>query len=397
MGAHQRQLEYKLYAYEIRLELTRPLRGALTSAILKIMARKKKKTKKLDPTKKFTQRYFEPSNPASYGGLSRFLRGLPKVDRSAAEEWLLSQEAYAIHKPFVKKFKRRKVIAFFQDQLQADLIDLVHIAKDNDRYRYLLTVIDVFSKKAHVRILRNKDAATVASAFQEILDDLGFVPRVLHTDQGSEFIAGKFQALLKRRGIKYFTSTDSTIKCAVIERFNRTIMSRLYRYFSKHNSYRYIEVLPDIIKSYNATPHSSIGLPPNEVNHTTKERVWLRIHNSPPTVIAPKVAQLKLGTYVRIAKRVKTFEKGYKSQWSGEIFKINKIKQTSPKTFNLVDLLDDPILGSFYGQELNPTKLPETYAVEAVLDVDGGRVLVKWKDYPEKFNSWIPKKSIESI
>ena len=91
------------------------------------------------------------------------------------------------------------------------------IAKHNDKYRYLLTAIDVFSKMAHVELLRKKDTGTVAEAFENFLDHLDFKPKYVHSDQGSEFIGSKFQNALKRRGIKYFSTTDATIKCAVIE------------------------------------------------------------------------------------------------------------------------------------------------------------------------------------
>ena len=66
-------------------------------------------------------------------------------------------------------------------------------------------------------------------------------------------------------------------------------------------------------------------------------------------------------------------------------------------TYNLVDLLDEPIIGSFYEQELNPTPFPETFPIESVLDSEKDKVLVKWRDYPKKFNSWVPKNSIGNI
>jgi len=353
------------------------------------------KKKKLGDVKakQFAQKYYDPAETGSYGGVTGFVKRFPKSDRLRAKKWLESQDTYALHKPFVRKFKRRKVIANFQEQLQADLVDLVHISKDNDKYRYLLTVIDVFSKKAFVEILRKKDSATVAGGFEKILDRLGYKPRLVNTDQGKEFTGSKFQALLKSRGIKYFTSTDSTIKCSIVERFNRTLMSKLYRFFTKHNSYRYVEALSLILQGYNKSTHSAIGLAPTQVSHENKERVWLRIHNSTKTEKkrTSKAPQLKPGDFVRIAKRDKTFDKGYKSRWSGEIFKIYKIKQTAPKTYNLVDLLNEPILGAFYAQELNPTALPKNFAVESVLDSEKGKILVKWRDYPAKFNSWLPK------
>ena len=358
------------------------------------MARKKKKA---NPSQQFANKYYTAERPSSYSGMTAFLKGVPPARRASAKDWLETQDAYALHRPALRKFKRRKIIANFQDQLQTDLIDLVHIAGDNDKNRYLLTVIEVFSKKAYVEILSKKDTATVATAFEKILDRLDFKPRVIHSDQGSEFVGSKFQALLKRRGIKYFSSTDSSIKAAIIERFNRTLMGRLYRYFTKHNSYRYIEILPNIIKSYNSSVHSATGVAPNKVSHHNKEIIWNRVYNRPPPKESFKSKQLKVGSYVRIAKRFKTFDKGYKSKWSGEIFVINKIIPSNPKTYALTDLLNERILGSFYEQELTPTIYPKSFAIESILDSKKDKLLIKWRDYPPKFNSWEDKKSISNI
>ena len=341
---------------------------------------------------KFDRLYYQASKPGAYGGKSSFLRQFSSKDKNKAEQWLMTQDAYNAHVPFKKNFTRRRTIANFEQQIQVDLVDLNQIAKHNDKYRYLLTAIDVFSKKAYLEILRKKNTQTVADAFEKILDRLGFKPELVHSDQGSEFIGGAFQNLLKQRGIKYFSTTDASIKCGVIERFHRSLLSKLYRYFTKNNSLRYVEILQDIIQSYNNTIHSSTGLAPNRVSHLNKELVWQRLF-APKKIQTPaKSSQLKVGTFVKIAKRIKTFEKGYKSKWSGEVFKIHKIKQTTPKTYILKDQLDETILGAFYAQELSPVPLPNAFPIESVLDSKRGKILVKWRDYPSKFNSWVSKK-----
>ena len=360
----------------------------------KMVKKSKKSAGVLSKTKErqFSQKYFQSKTPGAYGGKRTFLSQFSKKDKTTAEKWLEQQQSYALHKPFQKNFRRRKTIANFEEQLQADLIDLVHIASDNSKNRYLLTVIDVFSKYAAVEILRKKDSKSVALAFEKILNRLSFTPRYLNTDNGTEFLGSPFQALLKQRGIKFFSSKDSTIKCAIIERFNRSLMNKLFRLFTKQNSYRYIEDLANIVENYNGTRHSVTGLAPIEINHNNKEIVWLRIFNSKKLPkITLKTKKLKVGAFVRIAKRIKTFDKGYKGRWSGEIFKIREIKQTNPLTYNLVDLQGENITGGFYEQELNPTSLPKTFAVQSILDTKKDKILVKWLDYPTKFNTWVPK------
>ena len=156
-----------------------------------------------------------------------------------------------MHKTVPKKFKRAKTVAGFEMQLQGDLVDVSSLSKDNSNVRFLLTVIDVFSRKAFVEPLLRKTASSVAQGFEKILNRLGFRPFYFNSDQGPEFVNATFKALLRKHEIEIFTSNDADIKCAIVERFNRTLMSKIYRYLTKHNSRRYLDVLPDIINNYN--------------------------------------------------------------------------------------------------------------------------------------------------
>ena len=164
------------------------------------MARKsKKKPNKNSQTTRFERAYFDARVPYSYGGKTAFMKAIPIKDRKAAGDWLEAQDSYSIHKPFQSKFRRRKIIANFQEQIQVDLIDLSNIASHNDKHKYLLTSIDVFSKKAFVQPIKSKYSSVVADAFEKILGSLGFKPISVHSDQGKEFVGAPFQALLKRK------------------------------------------------------------------------------------------------------------------------------------------------------------------------------------------------------
>ena len=104
-----------------------------------------------------------------------------------------------------------------------------------------------------------------------------------------------------------------------------------------------------------------------------------------------------VGDYVLIPKNRKTFQKAYDVGWSREVFKIRRIRQTSPVTYNLEDLQNEPISGVFYEQELQKTKLPDTYEIESILSKKGDKYLVKWKHYPKKFNQWVHTKDLHNI
>ena len=158
-------------------------------------------------------------------------------------------------------------------------MDVSSLAEHNSNMRYLLTVIDAFSRKAFVEPVVNKSAKNVVAAFERILNRLKFKPLYFHSDQGSEFVNAVFKKMLKKHNIDSFTSLDKDIKASIVERFNRTLMTRIYRYLTKHNSYKYVHILPDLIRNYNNTVHSAIGLPPAKVNHKNKEEVWLRLYH----------------------------------------------------------------------------------------------------------------------
>ena len=192
--------------------------------------------------------YSDVSHPGSLSGLENFLRVLRKqkvkINRKEVKKWLETQEAYTLHKRLIKKFPRNKVIVNGIDDLwQIDLADLQKISKFNDNYRYLLTCIDVFSKFSWVEPLKNKQADTVLEAFKKIINSGERKPFRLQSDQGTEFINKKFKNYLDDIDVQHYY-VNSELKASVVERFNRTIKEKIYRFFTLKNTNTYIDVLP---------------------------------------------------------------------------------------------------------------------------------------------------------
>ena len=94
----------------------------------------------------------------------------------------------------------------------------------------------------------------------------------------------------------------------------------------------------------------------------------------------------------------KIFDKGFTPNWTEEIFVIDEILNTNPLTYKLVDLLGEKITGSFYEAELQKTN-QNIFRIEKVIrrDQKKKKALVKWKGYPDKFNSWVPLSDAEKI
>jgi len=171
--------------------------------------------------------YYDPSNPASYGGAERLwreaIKEIPDLKLIQVKRWLRGQDTYTMFRPVRKKFERvHTLVDAIDEQHQGDLLDVQWFARFNDGVKFLLIIIDIMSRYAWVRPLRDKSSKTVVAAMKSILDE-GRVPKKLQTDQGKEFVNSQFKQLMQSYGIHFFTTTDDIIKCALAERFNGTL------------------------------------------------------------------------------------------------------------------------------------------------------------------------------
>ena len=193
--------------------------------------------------------YHNPQDPGSLGGIERLLRRakqlkVPYVNRQDVVEYLRGEQAYTLHKPARRHYQRNHIyVKGIDAQWQADLADMQGLARQNDGIRYLLTVIDVFSKFAWVEPVKTKDATAVTVAFRMVLEGAApRRPRRLQTDKGKEFFNASFTNLMRHFDIQHFAS-ESDQKAAVVERFNRTIKTRLWTYMSDKGTVRWVDVL----------------------------------------------------------------------------------------------------------------------------------------------------------
>ena len=204
-----------------------------------------------------------------------------------------------------------------------------------------------------------------------------------------------FKSFFQGYNVHFFTSTDDQIKCAIVERFNRTLRTKIYRLIFFKNSNRYIDDLQKIVHSYNSSKHRTIKMAPNEVTKANEGKVLLNIRKSHKTQTS-KRDPLKVGQNVRIQRKKGEFEKGATSSWTNEDFEIIKSKKTPQKyIYKLKDLAGEPITSIFYPEELTPVAPPKLYKVEKILSTrinpftKRREYFVKWVGYPDKFNSWV--------
>lgn len=344
--------------------------------------------------------YYDAAHPAGYGSLNKLSEAMKhKMSKEETKNWLQSQETYTLHKPVQHKFPRNKyVLSNLNELWQADLSDLQSYSEYNDGYRYILCVIDVFSKYAFVRPMKNKKSTTVKECFASIFSEAKATPRHLQTDKGTEFISKDVQSFLKNYNINYYTTNNPDIKASVVERFQRTLKMKMWRYFTHNNTYRYVDILSDLLYSYNHSTHRSIKMRPCDVSFDNIMTVWSNLYGRSVNQKSKNIVQPKLhvGDYVRITKYKHVFQKGYESNWSDEIFVVTSVIDRSPwVVYTLKDLQNEEITGTFYEKELQKVNYDPTnmYKIDKIMRTryTGHRkeVLVKWKGYPNKFNSWI--------
>ena len=351
----------------------------------------------IDEGDEFKRLYFTPKLGSALGGTKPFTKGLhSQTIAKNALKWLRGQNAYTLHKSSKQKFVRRPTMVSGRgQQLQADLIDVHRYKRDNDGITFILTAIDVFSKKAWAIGVKNKSGDEISRALEKIFQD--YPVRTLQTDKGTEFLNAKVRTVLKSFGVHHFTSEDDEIKASIVERWNRTLQERLHRWFTYSKSYRFVEALNDVVEGYNKRYHTSIGMAPNDVDSKNQEDVWWRLYGESESR-SQRVAKFSSGDSVRVSAKRFTFSKGYLPRWTTEIFKIRDIIASKPIVYRLEDLAGEEIRGTFYEQELQKIEETGVYEIERVVGkktVRGKKLLfVKWLGYPDKFNQWIKEKDL---
>ena len=363
----------------------------------------------------YEKQYYDLSHEAGYAGARNLVRvnkkkGKPN-EKARIYAWLSNQDAYTLHHPIKRKFPRlRYNVTNVDDVWECDLLQLTSIKDYNDGFCYILVVVDVLSKYAWIEPLRDKTARNVASAFEKILDRANpRVPVYLQSDRGKEFVGSAFQNILKKNNIQFRVARNPDIKAAIVERLNRTLRERIWRYFTRQNTKRYVDVVQKIIYAYNHTLHSGTRMKPSEVNlyNAVKARENLQRRMNGRKRAFGATAKFKVGDFVRISRTKNTFERGYEKNFSEEVFKIQRIsRRQNLYTYILEDLNGEIIDGFFYTEELvlvGRERIADNqkFKVEQVVRTRGRgankQVLVKWLGYSDKFNSWIKASELERI
>ena len=221
-----------------------------------------------------------------------------------------------------------------------------HANKGN---RYILVVIDIFSKMIYTRPVKRKNKFTMALALESIFSDLAYHPNTLITDEGLEFYNKNVRDVLDEYGMHHY-SIRTKMKASVVERVIRTLKERFERYFYENKTKNWINVLEQFTTNYNNTPHRSIGMAPIDVSDENAKEVFKSLYPDIHLAVKPRLA---VGNIVRLLETKTLFNKGYTRNWTEELYRIRKVKSSAGRVwYKVADLSGNKVPGIKYYWQL---------------------------------------------
>ena len=377
-----------------KLKKSLPVKKKSTKSRKKQSKSSKKAIKK---PQKLKDIYYNLKDIDSFGSIKR-LHVRTKKSKDEVKNWLSNQLSHSLNKPIKRKFPTRSYKVNAPNGLwQIDLLEMIPYANINNNYKYIMNVIDIYSRYVWSIPLKTKTGIEVSSALKTLFKHQ--IPHNIQTDLGKEFYNIHVDKLFKEYNINHYT-IHSQYKAAIVERFNRTLRSKLSKYFIYTGKKEWYNILNDIIHTYNKTNHGGIeNQKPIDLFHHKNLNVWFERDIKKKYKV--KKSLLKVNDYVRISRiSISPFIKNFNNNWSDEVFQIAQIdNKDTPTMYTLKDFDGNVLKGKFYIEELQYLpKAPSIYRIEQILETEGRgkhkQHLVKWVGY--KNPTWIKATQISS-
>ena len=319
-----------------------------------------------DTDKVLKQLYYQPGSPASFGGARALWTAVKTSTKYKnvnirlvdVKKWLSEQTPYLLFKNRRVNYPRNKTsrIPGLGYQMGADTWTLTRYSQYNYGMGYVYCAIDMFSRQGIAVPMKKKDSDSVLKALKSILK-AGFNFKVLFTDNDLAYKSGKMKAFLDKQGI-HAQFSKNRLHSYMAERLIQTLANKLRRAMFAKETFRWVDLLPKIVKSYNNTKHSALcngQYSPNEVTLHNQEEIYQYLyhgnHRPRPKKVKPK---LKKGDLVLVSFNLKPFQKGYERRWSSEVYKIKRINEDKPRPAYTIETYDgdEEIEGEFLQEEL---------------------------------------------
>ena len=279
--------------------------------------------------------------------LTVLVRNLAKASRLPVSKVRQFFHSKAFHKKFTlatRKLKRMRAFAKIKNEIWCmGFAHVDNLAKDSNGVKYLLVRQDLFHRTVNAKGMKTKHSPETVKAFSSMITKQNR-PKKNCVDKRTE-LPGALNKFCVAEGIQVY-STMSDTKAAYAERTIRSLKNILYRYMEDFG-YKYVHKLPQFITVLNSKRNSSIDMRPK----TVKNCDFMSILCSKP-LRKNKKATFKTGDRVRISKCDLLFRKGYKSQFTREVFEILAIATRKPPTYTIKGEQGEIIQGNFYQKEL---------------------------------------------
>lgn len=361
----------------------------------------------------FLELYHGGDEPYSFGGINTVKRYSNKKRKDIGNV-LTASDIYTESKEFKRPGKTPVIRTYSENYLwEADLMFFTHpdFVKENDGYQYILAFIDTFTKEVGLTKTKTKDTKTITERMRRKFER--DKPKYLRVDAGGEFLSHIFTNMCKQFGVKMYVAQEP-IKCAYIERFNRSFKRILVQIMEHNNSIRWIDHMQTALNIYMSRKHSSTGMSPDEALNKENQKIIyekvLKKHIKDNEVKYEKNLRLpkfKRGQTVKLFKKKNIFTRGFDKNVTREYFTIYHIDRSLSKDrYYLKDITGEKIIGSFYEEYLVPFNPAENR--EYKLDPNHRNfkrkrirgvphIWVKWLGWPEKFNQWGPFENVKHL
>jgi transposase InsO family protein len=294
------------------------------------------------------------------------------ITRKLVFEFLRKNSVHQQHHSTLPKRTFKPIVSKAINNIwQVDLIDMAAISSFNNRHNFAMVIIDLFSKYAWVRPMRNKTSDTTRDTIKDIIDTNGTKPKAIQSDNGLEFTS-KFDQYLKSQSIKHiFSSSHTPQSQGAVERLNKTLKGFLYRYMTANNTKRWYNVFDEIATSYNSSIHTTTRKRPDELYNTkddteieeTREKLREKADKS---IFKHKLKPLLPDDWVRIALetyaaiRIQQFRKSFKRTFSRELYQVVKSKgKIGVEQYKIKDVNNQVVKGWFHRSRLLPSVSPD--------------------------------------
>lgn len=288
------------------------------------------------------ERYTDLSKPSAYTYPEKIKResgiGIKKI-KSALE----SEPSYYLYRKAIHNFPRQRVIVSQANyQYAIDLKDVSRYANDNNNIRYILCMVDCFSRYALCYPMVNKKAETSENALSELLNRLDSPCKKLQADRGGEFFNRRIEKLLKKKNITLFATFEYSIKASLVERFQKSLMRMIHKFMEKNNSTHYIDSLDKIVNNYNMTFNKAVGMSPLEAHKDENsgivaDNLFKKGYSPKKSRVysSPTPQKFKKGDSVIITRKKTLFFKEYSGSFRPEIFTIHSMVRSNPNVYKV--------------------------------------------------------------